>query len=374
MTAEYGHTSFDAAFVRGDVYGVQPDPRRAGKRPLTLALAGCGGVAQAKWLPAIRRLQTIGEPIELFGVADPDETARAKVSSLWSTRDFATLGALLEAGRPNLVLVTAADDAHGQLARDAIRAGVPCLVEKPLTRDLSEARELCRLADEAGVLLAGVANKRFSPPYALAKDIVQAGGLKGTPRLFQGKFTLGYPYVDILESGTVHMLDLALWFMGPAARVHAVATFAGTAASRKLENAVLALTFVSGAIGSVTTSASALSFKPWERVEVFGQSAMLTVDDQLELTLYDDETGPAKSWKPAVPNTLMFDESFGGYTGLLEHVLDAVRGDATLNSTGWNAAAAVELIEATKLSIETGSSVDLPLNRTRRRARSEDAL
>ena len=85
MTVDYGHTSFEAAFVRGDVYGVRPDPQRAAKRPLSLAIVGCGGVAQAKWLPAIRRLQTIGEPIALFGVVDPDEAARDKVGSLWST-------------------------------------------------------------------------------------------------------------------------------------------------------------------------------------------------------------------------------------------------------------------------------------------------
>ena len=371
MTAEYGHTSFDAAFVRGDVYGVQHDQERATKRRLSLAIAGCGGVAQAKWLPAIRRLQTIGEPIDLFGAVDPREAARQKVGSLWSTRTFPSLTALLEAGKPDLVLVTAADEAHGPIAREAIRGGVACLVEKPLTRSSSEAHDLCELADQSGVLLAGVANKRFSPPYALAKEIVRAGELKGPPQLFQGKFTLGYPYVDILESGTVHLIDLALWFMGPATRVHAVGTFSSRGAARKLESAILSLTFASGSIGSIMTSAAALSFKPWERVEIFGRNAMLIVDDQFDLTLYDDEIGPAKSWKPAVPNTLMFDESFGGYAGLLEHVLDAVRGSVTLSSTGRDAAAAVELIEATKISIETGASVDLPIDASRRRILSE---
>ncbi len=70
------------------------------------------------------------------------------------------------------------------------------------------------------------------------------------------------------------------------------------------------LAFASGAIGTLTTSAAALSFKPWERVEIFGRKAFLVVDDQFETTLYDEETGPAKSWRPAIPNTLMFDESF----------------------------------------------------------------
>ena len=86
---------------------------------------------------------------------------------------------------------------------------------------LADACGLCELAEESGVLLAGVANKRFSPPYAQAKAIIEDGGLKSRARLFQGKFTLGYRDVDLLESGTVHMFDLALWFMGPAARVHA---------------------------------------------------------------------------------------------------------------------------------------------------------
>jgi hypothetical protein len=34
----------------------RPDEKRAAKRPLKVAIAGCGGVAQAKWLPAIRYL------------------------------------------------------------------------------------------------------------------------------------------------------------------------------------------------------------------------------------------------------------------------------------------------------------------------------
>ena len=69
----------------------------------------------------------------------------------------------------------------------------------------------------------------------------------------------------------------------------------------------------------------------------------------------------------------MFDESFGGYAGLLEHVLDAVRGSVLLGCTGWDAAAAVELIEATKLSIESGRSVDLPIEMSRRGMPSEKA-
>src|SRR5262249_27771971 len=89
------------------------------------------------------------------------------------------------------------------------------------------------------------------------------------------------------------------------------------------------------------------------------RNAMLTVDDQFELRLHDDETGPTKSWRPAIPNTLLFDESFGGYAGLLENVLDAVRGLAPLSATGHDGAAAVALVDAIQRSIASGQAVTL---------------
>jgi predicted dehydrogenase len=353
---DYGHTAYAKAFIAGDVYGVRPDPERAGKRPLAIALAGCGGVAQAKWLPAIRYLQTCSEPLTIAGVTDIDPAARAKVGALYAAPAYASLDALLAEQRPDLVLVLTTDDAHVPTARTAIAAGVPVLAEKPLARSLGEARDLCAFAEGRGVLLASVANKRFSPPYAMARALIVEGRLKSPPTVFSGKFTLGYPYVDILEAGTIHLLDLALWFMGPAARLSAMGRFD---AGGRLESAVVNIAFVSGAIGTIMTSSAAMSFKPWERIEIVGRNAMLVVEDQLELTLHDEETGPSKSWRPAIPNTLLFDESFGGYAGLLENVLDAIRGLVPLSATGRDGAAAVALVEAIHRSIASGGAVAL---------------
>jgi predicted dehydrogenase len=243
---------------------------------------------------------------------------------------------------------------HGPAAMAALARGVPALVEKPLCRTPEEAAALAGFARREGVLLAGVANKRFSPPYALARALIADGALKAAPTLFSAKFTLGYPYVDLLEGGTVHVLDLALWLMGPVGSVHAIGT---KAADGRLEGAAVNLGFVSGAIGTVVTSANAMSFKPWERVEIIGRNAMLTVEDQYELSLFDDETGPAKIWRPVIPNTLLLDEEFGGYAPLLAHVLDAVRGLVPLGPTGGEAAAAVALVAAIHESIAGGHTV-----------------
>lgn len=351
----FGHTGMAAAFSRGDVYDVAEKPERARKRPLRVALAGFGGVAQAKWLPAIRRLQTIGEPLSLAGISDPSPERRDKAARLAAGPAYAGLAELIEAEAPDLVLILAADSAHFELARIAIERGVACLVEKPFCPRLEDAEALVRLAADRGVLLSAVANKRFSPPYAMAKALLDQGALHGAPMVFTGKFSLGYPYVDLLNGGTVHLLDLMGWFMGPVARLHA----RGIEAEGGLQSAVISVQFASGAIGTLTTSAAGLSFKPWERVELFGRNAFLVVDDQLELTLFDEEMGPAKSWRPVVPNTLMFDEAFGGYAGQLENVLDALRGEAQLAVTGQDGAAAVRLIQAIRDSIASDAETVL---------------
>ena len=354
-TIDYGHTGMAAAFERRDVYAVAGDPVREARRPLRLGLAGCGGIAQAKWLPAIRRLQTLGEPLILAGVTDPDEGRRSKVARLWSIPAYAAPETMVKKAGLDLLLVLTADAAHGPVARLALGAGIPCLVEKPLCPTYAEAAALCDAAERQGVLLAGVANKRFAPPYELARRLIVDGALHGPPRVFTGKFVLGYPYVDLLSGGTVHLLDLMAWLMGPVARVHARAT----ADRDGPESIVASIAFESGAIGTVATSAAALSFKPWERVEIIGRHASLTVEDAVDLALCDDETGPTKLWRPIIPNTLLFDESFGGYTGLLDHVLDAVRGEAHLGPSGRDASRALALVEAIRHSLARGHDIDL---------------
>ena len=69
------------------------------------------------------------------------------------------------------------------------------------------------------------------------------------------------------------------WFMGPVARLHARGIRRDDGG---VQSAVLSLAFASGAVGTLMTSAAGLSFKPWERVEIFGRNAFLVVDDQFE--------------------------------------------------------------------------------------------
>jgi len=358
----YGHTPVHKMFDEGDVYGVRHDEERARRKPLRLGIIGAGGVVVSKYLPAIKRLQATWEPVELAAFARRDERAGRHIQETWGGRWYQDPASMLSREQLDAVIVASPNELHAEHASACIEKGLPTLVEKPFTHSLAAGERLCRLADARGVPLMCVANKRCSPPYRRARRFVAEGPV-GSPAMFAGKFTLGYDYIlHLLEAGTIHMLDLARFFMGDVASLSAVAVDKYHRAPRAFDNVMITLSFRSGSIGQVTSASTALSLKPWERVEVFGNKAWLAVEDQWELRLYESEEGACRSWTPTMPNTLLFDEEFGGFTGLIENFLQCIRGVEEPVVTGWDGLRACELAAATHLSLARRAGVTLPLD------------
>jgi predicted dehydrogenase len=359
----YGHSPLDKMFEASDVYGIGYERRRAERRPLRFGVIGAGGVAQSKWLPALARLQTLWDPVELVGVADPDDVQGRKVERLHGGRWYREHIELLEREQPEAVLVASPDHLHAGHARDAVERGAAALVEKPFCTSLADADGLCQLAAARRRPLMAVANLRYAPPFRRARQLTGSLPSFGPPGLFLGRMQLGYDYVDLLEDATVHLYDLARFFMGEVERVEAQGV--GRQGGRHpypFRQAAITMKFASGSLGQLATSSSALSLKPWLRVEVQGQGSWLVVDDVFELTLYDSETGPTKTWRPVLTNTLLFDEEFGGYMNQLEHFLQVVRGEETALTDGRDGYRALELVVATHLAIAGGAPVQLPLD------------
>lgn len=358
----YGHTPVDKAFG-GDVYGVGYDEERAARRHVRLAIIGAGGVAQSKYFPAVARLRTTWEPVEIVAFATRNGMQAQKIEAIYKSRHYAGYEQMLENENIDGVLVLGPDDLHMEHTLAALESGRHVLVEKPIARSLAEAEEMCRVADERGLRLMTVANKRYSPPYRRAKFLIESG-VVADPAMFTGKFNLGYNYVDLFEGGAVHLFDIARYMMGDVASVTCIGVdrYSGNRRRYPVDNATATFEFASGAIGSLSTSASALSFKPWERVEVYGNHAWLAVEDGRDLLVYRSEEGPEERWSPVIPNTLLFDEEFGGFTGILENFAHVIRGVEQPLVTGWDGYRAYELILACHLSLARKQKVVLPLD------------
>jgi len=138
---------------------------------LTLGIAGCGRIVQAGYVPALGRLPEL----EVVAVADPVRDRRERVAAeiAGAPRPFASVGEMLEATRPEAVLVASPPSAHLEHATGAADAGAVILVEKPPGRDLADAEAIARLRPRPWIGF----NRRFSHLRSLAGRLPGEGTL-----------------------------------------------------------------------------------------------------------------------------------------------------------------------------------------------------
>ena len=105
-----------------------------------LAIAGLG-------LVGLRHLEAIGvlPDCTLCAVMDPRPEARA-TAQRHGAACFDNFAQMLETARPDGVILSTPTKMHVTQATDCVRAGIPALVEKPLSDDLPSAATLvdCR--------------------------------------------------------------------------------------------------------------------------------------------------------------------------------------------------------------------------------------
>ncbi|WP_374448767.1 Gfo/Idh/MocA family protein [Stella sp.] len=192
-------------------------------------------------------------PATALTVADPRPDARAaaaaRVPGIAVVADW----------RDGLAAVDAVDvltptDTHHAIAAAAIAAGRHLFLEKPMTVDAAEARDLEARAARTGVTVQGGLYFRFHPKARALHALVRAGGV-GRLRFLQGKFA-GFKRArgdsGALLNDAVHFIDLFGWLAGERpATVHCVTRDHFGRGSEDL--ALATLVYPSGVVAHVET-------------------------------------------------------------------------------------------------------------------------
>jgi len=118
--------------------------------------------------------------VELAALADPDPQRLARVAERHGvTKRFSDALEMIADDSLDAVVLATPDEQHGPQARAALAQGHHLFVEKPLAATWQDARELQRLAAEAGVTLLGLAalDEQARPRYdtAMAAKVAAAG-------------------------------------------------------------------------------------------------------------------------------------------------------------------------------------------------------
>jgi predicted dehydrogenase len=160
----------------------------------------------------------------IVAVCDPDPAARADAARLVpGAEGFDDHRALLACG-VDAVSICTPNLSHGTIARDALRAGVHALVEKPVCVTPAEVRTLGAEADARGLVLMARHQLRFdNEAEALRARVADLGPIRQVRAraLRRDRIPTTSGLTDAAQAGGgaaldlgVHVLDMALWLMG----------------------------------------------------------------------------------------------------------------------------------------------------------------
>jgi UDP-N-acetyl-2-amino-2-deoxyglucuronate dehydrogenase len=233
---------------------------------LGTALVGCGkvGVTHANALQIL--------PESHFVAAYDASAERAEqFGARYGVRAYTNLGELLDDPRVQMVSVCTPNYSHTEVVQVCASAGRHVLVEKPMAIDLLGCDLMIRAADQYGIKLGVVSQRRLYPPVQRVRQAILAGKI-GRPAL--GTLTVmgwrdeGYYQMDpwrgkwategggVLVTQTTHQLDLFQWFMGPIQEVFGYWQNINHPYIEVEDSAVAVVRFVSGAMGTILVSNS----------------------------------------------------------------------------------------------------------------------
>ena len=250
----------ETATVYNEALTASNDARRVRRSQRTrIGIVGAGVIAS-------RHLANLLEfpDVHVVAVADPVRERAASLAARCGARSYPDHAAMLDRERLDALYVCVPPYAHGAPELDAVEAGVPFFVEKPLAVDLETAEEIAGALAAAPALATAVGyHWRYLDVYEQARELLE----DRPARLALGYWLDATPppgwWVHRSLSGgqtveqTTHVLDLARTLVGEVTNVYAV----GSRIERDDDPeadvddvSTATLRFETGAVGSISST------------------------------------------------------------------------------------------------------------------------
>jgi predicted dehydrogenase len=311
------------------------------------------------------------DDVELTAGADVSGAAREEFESSFDRPAHASVGELLDAHADELdaVSIVTPHTLHYEHVMAALEADLHAFVEKPLTTELSRARELVETAEERDCVLQVGFQRHFDPLFDACRRVVRSGEI-GAPHA--ATCYLGQRWIteqagtwrtdpslsgggQLFDSGA-HLVDSLLWVLD--ADPVAVAGVLDERGHDVDVNSALAATLDCDGdrvTASVCVSGDGTDLAPHEGLVVWGTEGHVSlVDGELTVTSTDGT------------RTVDVDDDRDFETltrRKLRNFVDAVAGRSTPAVTGEYALAVTAFLESASEAAERGETVQVPAGR-----------
>jgi predicted dehydrogenase len=351
----------------------------APQHPLRVGLLGYGLAGRVFHAPLIAAAP--GLTLAAVVTRDPDRRAALQVAYPEAIALDTPEQLWARASSLDLVVVATPNRSHVPLARAALQAGLPVVVDKPLAPSAAEARALIEDARAKGLPLTVFQNRRWDGDFLTVRRLLAEGAL-GTVRRFESRFERWNPVPrqgwrergDPAEAGGLlfdlgaHLVDQALQLFGPVRTVYAELDHRRPGVVVD-DDAFVALTHVSGTRSHLWMSKVAAQRGP--RFRVLGERAAFTKHghDGQEPAMAAGGVPGCAGWGEDPPErwglvgedgaTRSVPTEAGSYPRFYEAVAAAVGRAAPVPVDPADAVAVLDLIEAARASAERGEVVQL---------------
>ena len=206
---------------------------------------------------------------EFVGIADP--VTGAEKYPYVKAPFFKTGEALLDAAKPDCVVIATPNNLHAPQGIECARRGIHFIIEKPVTESLESAAALLREVRQAGVKTLTGHHRRYVQSVRTAKQMIadgRIGRLVGVSVIWATRKP--EPYFDAAwrrEPGggpilinLIHEIDLMRHLGGEMASITGVASSAVRGFPVE-DSAGAVVSFANGAIGTILCTDTGLS--PW---------------------------------------------------------------------------------------------------------------
>lgn len=341
--------------------------------PLRVGLIGYGLAGSVFHAPLIAT--TEGLTLDTVVTTHPERRAQVHAEQGADMRTLATTDELFaRADEIDLVVIASPNRTHVPLARRALEAGLPVVVDKPLARTASDAQQLASLAAERGLMLSTFHNRRWDNDFLTVRALLADGALGGEIYRFESRYERWRPDLkggwresgDPAEVGGLlydlgsHLVDQALALFGPATSVYAESDVRRAGAEAD-DDSFIALTHANGVRSHLWMNAVSAQLGP--RFRVLGSEAAYVKDglDPQEAALREGaRPTPGQRWgvEPESAWGTLGDLNArrpvptldGDYPAYYAGIVTALREGTAPPVTAHDAVATIRVLEAARTS------------------------
>lgn len=305
------------------------------------------------------------DDVEIVAGVDVAEDARDTFESSYDRPTYSSVDELLAAHGDELdaVSIVTPHTLHHEQAKACLQADLHAFVEKPLTTDLDEARDLVETARARDLILQVGFQRHFDPAFVELREIVQSGTI-GDPHTVN--CYLGQRWItdhegswrttpslsgggQLFDSGT-HLVDSMLWVLD--ARPSAVTGIMDQRGHEVDVNSALAATLEGPneqITASVCVSGAGTESTPAEGITIWGTEGHISLNGEVLTVTTRDSTS-----RIDVEEARDFDALT---EQKLRNFVDSVAGRADPAVTGEYGLIVTAFLESAYEAMQTGQTV-----------------